>query len=108
MTDSRSLAGKLHRHASLMPRNGVPDVGRGLMFPRLANDQAQRSSMLRKNDTCLLSSLRSPPIGDSTNPDSNFIPRLRPSCSSFSLISFNDFLPKFRYFSMSASVLMAN
>ena len=54
------------------------------------------------------SSLRSLPIGGSTNPDSNFIPRLRPSCSSLSLISFNDFLPKFRYFSISASVFMAN
>src|SRR5260370_22050229 len=42
--------------------------------------------------------------GGSTIPDSNFIPKLRPSCSSLSLISFNDFLPKFRYFSISARV----
>src|SRR5205809_5048348 len=44
----------------------------------------------------------------SIKPGSNFMPRLKPSCWSLSLISFSDFLPKFRYFSISASVFWAS
>src|SRR5438094_181110 len=36
------------------------------------------------------------------------MPRPKPSCCSLSLISFNDFLPKLRYLSISASVFMAS
>src|SRR5439155_10567347 len=50
----------------------------------------------------------SPLAGRSTRPGSNFIPRLKPSCCSLSLISLSDFLPKLRYFSISASVFWAS
>src|SRR5713101_2509137 len=50
----------------------------------------------------------SPLTGTSRRPGSNFMPRLKPSCCSLSLISFNDFLPKLRYFSISASVFCAS
>src|SRR6266487_3228336 len=46
--------------------------------------------------------------GTSTRPGSNFIPRLKPSCCSLSLISLSDFLPKLRYLSISASVFCAS
>src|SRR5207249_516845 len=46
--------------------------------------------------------------GTSTRPGSNFIPRLKPSCCSLSLISLSDFLPKLRYLSISASVFWAS
>src|SRR5205814_3443127 len=50
----------------------------------------------------------SPLSGVSIKPGSNFMPRLKPRCCSLSLISFSDFLPKLRYFSISASVFWAS
>ena len=47
-------------------------------------------------------------FGVSSNSGSMFMPRLRPNAASLSLISFNDFLPKLRYFNISASVFMAS
>src|SRR5205085_759675 len=46
--------------------------------------------------------------GVSTRPGSNFIPRPSCNCWSLSLISLSDFLPKFRYLSISASVFCAS
>src|SRR5262249_41386496 len=50
----------------------------------------------------------STPAGVSTRPGSNFIPRLKPSCWSLSLISLSDFFPKLRYFNISLSVFCAS
>src|ERR1700679_1170516 len=95
---------ELDQAANLVRQQQIPMFGFAAQFNRLfcvAHNFFYR-------ETSFPSSLRSPPIGGSTNPDSNFIPRLKPSCCSFSLISFNDFFPKLRYFSISASVFIAN
>src|SRR6185503_18421044 len=47
-------------------------------------------------------------FGASSKSGSKLMPRDRPSAVSLSLISFNDFLPKLRYLSISLSVFIAN